>query len=85
MENCQFCDEWNHKSKECKKYPTDRTRKVIADKKKFCRFCFIKSDKLHLPNTKECPTNEKCIGWYSTEHHAVFCPERVKGKCLLQL
>uniref|UniRef100_A0A914P865 CCHC-type domain-containing protein n=1 Tax=Panagrolaimus davidi TaxID=227884 RepID=A0A914P865_9BILA len=79
MGSCYFCGEWNHESKECKKYPTDKDRKIIADKKKFCRFCFIKSDKIHLRNRKKCPTNEKCIGWYSTEHHAVFCPERVKG------
>uniref|UniRef100_A0A914NZK8 Uncharacterized protein n=1 Tax=Panagrolaimus davidi TaxID=227884 RepID=A0A914NZK8_9BILA len=52
---------------------------MIADKKKFCRFCFIKSDKIHLPDIKECLTNKKCIGWYSTNHHAVFCPERING------
>uniref|UniRef100_A0A914P383 Uncharacterized protein n=1 Tax=Panagrolaimus davidi TaxID=227884 RepID=A0A914P383_9BILA len=79
MVKCQFCGEWIHESNECKKYATDKDRKIIADKKKFCRFCFIKSDKIHLPYTKECPTNDKCIGWYSTDHHAVFCPERVKA------
>uniref|UniRef100_A0A914PAN3 Uncharacterized protein n=1 Tax=Panagrolaimus davidi TaxID=227884 RepID=A0A914PAN3_9BILA len=52
---------------------------MIADKKKFCRFCFIKYDKIHLKNKKKCPSNDKCVGWYSTDHHAVFCSERVKG------
>uniref|UniRef100_A0A914P4Q8 F-box domain-containing protein n=1 Tax=Panagrolaimus davidi TaxID=227884 RepID=A0A914P4Q8_9BILA len=79
MESCYFCRSSNHESKECKKYVNNGARKIIADKKKFCRFCFIKFNKIHLRNRKKCPTNEKCVGWYSSDHHIAFCPERVKG------
>uniref|UniRef100_A0A914RBZ7 DUF38 domain-containing protein n=1 Tax=Panagrolaimus davidi TaxID=227884 RepID=A0A914RBZ7_9BILA len=43
-----------------------------------CHLCFVKSDKIHLPENKECPTNETCFSWHSTDHHSVFCPARIE-------
>uniref|UniRef100_A0AC35GPQ7 Uncharacterized protein n=1 Tax=Panagrolaimus sp. PS1159 TaxID=55785 RepID=A0AC35GPQ7_9BILA len=32
----------------------------------------------HLPN-KKCKKNKNCPGYFSTEHHAIFCSKRLEG------
>uniref|UniRef100_A0AC35G5H9 Uncharacterized protein n=1 Tax=Panagrolaimus sp. PS1159 TaxID=55785 RepID=A0AC35G5H9_9BILA len=58
---------------------SDRARKDIAMKNNFCRFCFLQSTVPHLPKDKKCKSNENCFGWFSTEHHKLFCVERIKA------
>uniref|UniRef100_A0A914P554 DUF38 domain-containing protein n=1 Tax=Panagrolaimus davidi TaxID=227884 RepID=A0A914P554_9BILA len=79
MRHCKFCDSETHGSNNCDKYISDESRKEIADKNKFCRFCFVISLNEHLKEENECKSNESCMKWNSTEHHAIFCPERFKA------
>uniref|UniRef100_A0A914QNJ9 Uncharacterized protein n=1 Tax=Panagrolaimus davidi TaxID=227884 RepID=A0A914QNJ9_9BILA len=77
--DCNFCDSETHGSKNCDEYISDESRKEIADKNKFCRFCFVESKNEHLKEESECKSNESCMKWNSTEHHKIFCPERFKA------
>uniref|UniRef100_A0A914P995 Uncharacterized protein n=1 Tax=Panagrolaimus davidi TaxID=227884 RepID=A0A914P995_9BILA len=78
-EHCYFCEE-RHRPIECTKYKTAKSREMVAKKKKICHLCFVKSDRIHLHENKECPTNETCFSSYSTDHHSVFCPARIEGQ-----
>uniref|UniRef100_A0A914RCE5 Uncharacterized protein n=1 Tax=Panagrolaimus davidi TaxID=227884 RepID=A0A914RCE5_9BILA len=79
MIKCNFCDSETHESKNCDKYISDESRKEIADKNKFCCFCFVESKFEHLKKEKGCKSNENCIERNSIEHHTIFCPERIKA------
>uniref|UniRef100_A0A914PI18 Uncharacterized protein n=1 Tax=Panagrolaimus davidi TaxID=227884 RepID=A0A914PI18_9BILA len=74
---CYYCEK-RHRQAECKRYKTEKSREMVAKKKNMCHLCFVKSDKIHSPENKECPTNETCFSWYSTDHHSVFCPTRIE-------
>uniref|UniRef100_A0AC34FJN6 DUF38 domain-containing protein n=1 Tax=Panagrolaimus sp. ES5 TaxID=591445 RepID=A0AC34FJN6_9BILA len=74
---CKFCGR-GHETHECTRYKTEESRKMIAKKKKMCHKCLVESPQNHLPEHKECPSNKTCLGWYSTEHHTVFCPARIE-------
>uniref|UniRef100_A0A914PVZ0 Uncharacterized protein n=1 Tax=Panagrolaimus davidi TaxID=227884 RepID=A0A914PVZ0_9BILA len=79
MIKCNFCDSETHGTKNCDKYISDESKKEIAEKNKFCRFCFVESKNEHLKGENECKSNENCVEWNSTQHHTIFCPERFKA------
>uniref|UniRef100_A0AC34G4G6 Uncharacterized protein n=1 Tax=Panagrolaimus sp. ES5 TaxID=591445 RepID=A0AC34G4G6_9BILA len=76
---CLFCDAHWHESDECSKYKTDVARRKRPNSNRFCFSCRVESAVAHLPEDKKCKLNDKCIGWFSIEHHKVFCAERIKA------
>uniref|UniRef100_A0A914Q4F6 Uncharacterized protein n=1 Tax=Panagrolaimus davidi TaxID=227884 RepID=A0A914Q4F6_9BILA len=40
--------------------------------------CKERDEDNHLPN-KKCKKNNDCPGYFSTEHHAIFCSKRLEG------
>uniref|UniRef100_A0AC34FU27 DUF38 domain-containing protein n=1 Tax=Panagrolaimus sp. ES5 TaxID=591445 RepID=A0AC34FU27_9BILA len=77
MSSCLFCNSEYHHTPKCEEYETMEERTEIAKTKNFCLSCFAKSASPHSVG-KECKNDETCGGWYSTEHHTLFCPKRFK-------